>query len=100
LNLLMKKMHHINHSFNQSESDHSISDSLLIKSPQKTSSHNNNDSLLNSSTGTNGSFINDNTMMSKFGQNHHFKRDPAHRIFTNRNFQLSDIKFYGFDMVY
>ena len=29
---------------------------------------------------------------------YHVKRDPTHRIFANRSFQLSDIKFFGFDM--
>lgn len=26
------------------------------------------------------------------------KRESSHRIFVNRSFQLSNIKFYGFDM--
>lgn len=34
------------------------------------------------------------------GSRRTYKRDPAHRIFVNRNLRLEKIKFFGFDMDY
>uniref|UniRef100_A0A914ZGR3 Cytosolic purine 5-nucleotidase n=2 Tax=Parascaris TaxID=6254 RepID=A0A914ZGR3_PARUN len=37
---------------------------------------------------------------SEEGMRRTYKRDPAHRIFVNRNLRMEKIKFFGFDMDY
>ncbi|VDN20472.1 unnamed protein product [Gongylonema pulchrum] len=39
-------------------------------------------------------------MMVEEGVRRAYKRDPAHRVFVNRNLRMEKIRFFGFDMDY